>query len=296
MTREHKIALIVGFALVLLVGVAVSDHLSEARRAQLETGLAGAEGDAGAVALSAPIPAPVATIAASPERPTHPPSGSGAADYSFQRERVGMVGGQDPRPAADTRPPVTEFLTRLRDRIEDMPIAAATSREAGAPGSGVSSAPERPRDGGPDARQPGGSPDSVADRDVVWHSVKEGETLWSIAASHYGNGSLAGKLAEFNGAEASNLDLIRVGVRLRIPPLFVLTGERPPTITHAASDPSPSTPYRLYTIKKGDTLGEISMRELGTIRRMNEIIKLNPVVLRDPDTAPIGAAIRLPLR
>ncbi len=34
MTRENKVALVVGFALVLLVGLLVSDHLSEARRQQ----------------------------------------------------------------------------------------------------------------------------------------------------------------------------------------------------------------------------------------------------------------------
>ena len=32
MTREHKLALIIGFAVVLLVGVLVSDHFSQARR------------------------------------------------------------------------------------------------------------------------------------------------------------------------------------------------------------------------------------------------------------------------
>ena len=32
MTREHKLALIVGFSLVLIVGVLISDHFSPARR------------------------------------------------------------------------------------------------------------------------------------------------------------------------------------------------------------------------------------------------------------------------
>ena len=35
MTREQKLALIIGFSLVLLVGVLVSDHLSGARNAHL---------------------------------------------------------------------------------------------------------------------------------------------------------------------------------------------------------------------------------------------------------------------
>src|SRR6185436_2493355 len=34
-TREHKLALIVGFSLILLVGVLISDHLSRARQAKI---------------------------------------------------------------------------------------------------------------------------------------------------------------------------------------------------------------------------------------------------------------------
>lgn len=41
MTREHKLALIVGFALVLVVGVLVSDHFSSARQTQPGGGLIG---------------------------------------------------------------------------------------------------------------------------------------------------------------------------------------------------------------------------------------------------------------
>lgn len=39
MTREHKLALIVGFALVLVVGVLVSDHFSSARKSQPRSGI-----------------------------------------------------------------------------------------------------------------------------------------------------------------------------------------------------------------------------------------------------------------
>ena len=36
-TREHKLALIIGFSLVLVVGVLISDHFSKARSAQVAT-------------------------------------------------------------------------------------------------------------------------------------------------------------------------------------------------------------------------------------------------------------------
>ena len=37
MTREHKLALIVGFSLVLVVGVLISDHFSKARTARVDS-------------------------------------------------------------------------------------------------------------------------------------------------------------------------------------------------------------------------------------------------------------------
>ncbi|MFN7020841.1 MAG: hypothetical protein ACK4WH_05885, partial [Phycisphaerales bacterium] len=37
MTREHKLALIIGFTLVLVVGVLISDHFSKAHEARLRT-------------------------------------------------------------------------------------------------------------------------------------------------------------------------------------------------------------------------------------------------------------------
>lgn len=47
-----------------------------------------------------------------------------------------------------------------------------------------------------------------------------------------------------------------------------------------------------YTIKPGDTLSEIAMRELGTWRRQKEILKLNPGL--DPNTLRVGQQITMP--
>lgn len=292
MTREHKISLIVGFALVLLVAVAVSDHLSNARTATLETDMLTADAGWSGATTTLPSPTPVDIYSPAPTRPIAPPRAT-------EQSQPGPIGrslaAANETSRSDEQKPsrAPDFLDRLRNRFEAMPLAMETDRakpveEKTAPASKPTAQP-------------------IADIPVVWHSVEEGDSLWSIAEKHYGDGSLAGRLAEFNGSRAANPDLIRVGVRLRIPPKAVLTGaaadNKPaatPVVTPSVK-PKPetkpaATEFRLYKIKSGDTLGEIAMRELGTIRRAPEIVALNPKTLADPDIVPVGVTIRLPVK
>jgi nucleoid-associated protein YgaU len=50
-----------------------------------------------------------------------------------------------------------------------------------------------------------------------WHEVKKGETLWKIAATYYGDGSLYTKIFDANRDKLENANLIKVGQKLRIP-------------------------------------------------------------------------------
>ncbi len=273
MTREQKISLIVGFTLVLLVGVAVSDHLSAARSAQLESGLT-PRGDMDAFdEVQNPIPEskPMETFAAAPE-------------YS---PTVNTPTGPIAKSLEDAANPPADFLTKLRNRIQDFPLAADTITRSDEPIQTQSIFP-------PPKRSLELSTDEIA-----WHPVVEGDTLWSIAEQYYNDGALAVKLATFNGA---NPELIRPGVRLRIPAREALTGEAAPKSTpsapKAASNPTPKTETkpvatRNYTVKKGDTLGAIAQRELGTVKRINEILKLNPK-MSDADDIRVDDVIKLP--
>ena len=71
--------------------------------------------------------------------------------------------------------------------------------------------------------------------------------------------------------------------------------ERPPLVRPEA-DPTPPAPpavtMREYTVRPGDTLSEIASRELGTVRRMDEILALNADL--DPDHVLAGQVLRLP--
>ena len=50
-----------------------------------------------------------------------------------------------------------------------------------------------------------------------WHEVKKGDTLWKIAETYYGAGSLCTKIFEANRDTLKDPNLIKVGQKLRIP-------------------------------------------------------------------------------
>jgi hypothetical protein len=49
------------------------------------------------------------------------------------------------------------------------------------------------------------------------HTVRSGDTLWSLAANHYGDGSLYPRIVRANPAVITDPDVIVVGQVLRIP-------------------------------------------------------------------------------
>jgi len=51
----------------------------------------------------------------------------------------------------------------------------------------------------------------------TWHIVREGDSLWQIAAEHLGDGSCYGEIAELNAGILDSEDNLSVGMRLRMP-------------------------------------------------------------------------------
>jgi nucleoid-associated protein YgaU len=139
------------------------------------------------------------------------------------------------------------------------------------------------------------------------HAVKQGETLFQISSKYYGTGHLWRELAKYNGV-SDKAGQVRVGAQLKIPGRETLTGRPAPqqraTTTPPAAPPAPgkkpapgeTRPGRIevatYTVKRGDTLGEISQKVLGTSRRWQEIAKLNK--LDDEDSIAAGMVLKVP--
>ena len=121
-------------------------------------------------------------------------------------------------------------------------------------------------------------------RKTVDHAVKPGESLWSIAEDHFGDGARYKELVELNrdllGAQPSFLE---PGWVLKLP---ALTGGAP------AHD---------YTVQPTDTLSEIAQEQLGDADRWPEIYQASSGItqpggaqLTDPDVIDVGWKLNIP--
>jgi nucleoid-associated protein YgaU len=371
-TRELKLALIVGFALVLVVTVLVSDHLSRARKAQLAppasdpsrlavtpdapikpdaeppVRMLPATGEAlpvpperePMIARSATpaVPAPVSISQGTAPQPEDNRLAIKQGDPDFEllqtlRQKgldIVMRGGErvivplvetrsEPIPGGANRDEPADAAAKLRETLRD------SLRETGAKDSGAAGGGDKPeiRNANNSPRTPSPAPTTPTAGERS-HNVASGESLAAISKRYYGSESHWRRLAAFN--KLPDNGAVRQGARLRIPTVEVLTGrgaqptvqpssrpaplrvedagrdtrtasakpdvkpEAKPT-TKTETRPKPDRP-REYVVARGDTLGSIAQRLLGSSRRAEELVALNK--LDDEDSVVIGTRLRLP--
>lgn len=320
MNRENKLALIIGFTLILVVGVLVSDHLSRANSAELGSGPSVRE-----VADRKPISGSLIgeTIAAGTRAPAEPVRlGSGVDRLADSGSEVPAL--REPEPAIEAGPrfaitdpnpgtveqaantlataggevwgtilgmyetsatpriPATVELSREgpRQRIEEPPVREVASVDAGL-GS-------RPVGAG-------------SMKTTVSHTVADGENLYRIAKRYLGDGERWREIRDANRDVVDADGAIGVGDTLSIPVLVPVTQSRqversaPREISPAVErDDRPIVVARTkeYVVKKGDILGRIAQEHLGTVKRVDEIVKLNG--LKDENDIRWGMTLRLP--
>ncbi|WP_310964005.1 LysM peptidoglycan-binding domain-containing protein [Nocardioides terrisoli] len=121
-------------------------------------------------------------------------------------------------------------------------------------------------------------------RKTVDHAVKPGESLWSIAEDHFGDGARYKELVELNrdllGAQPSFLE---PGWVLKLPAL------------------NGGAPAHDYTVQPTDTLSEIAQEQLGDADRWPEIYQASTGItqpggaqLTDPDVIDVGWKLNIP--
>ncbi len=285
MTREIKLALILGCALVLVVGVLISDHFSGARRTPIVTvgsepltvvsrredvGFRDARADVVRPAPAAPANTELSRILTDPNpAPQVEPSGETVVALAdpAERQAQSLIAAQD---------------QRLMEEARNLGVDLAAPGVAGIDGKTVPGMKE--------------------------HTVKTGETLWEIAQKHYGDGSQYKRIVEAN-KDRLGAGKMAAGLKLRIPP------KNPPAVAAVAmpaiktdtvalkvdaakADPAKADPKsdkkRVYTVREGDTLAKIAERTLGSRNRARELASINN--LKDPDDISIGLELRLPTR
>lgn len=333
MTRENKLAMVVGFGLLLFVGILVSDHFSTAQR-QETANLTSVDATRGVGSRPISIKAmPIAGVNA--VQPTEVMAAGAPTDL----RAVSNKNNLDPMaPAANpsVRP------------ISNVPYVPATTAPATI---------EVAKNVKLQESEPG----------VKLHPIAAGETLYSICAQTYGDGTLWQELAEYNKKALPNPAKLRKGVTLRLPPVEQLrrgavvastikgarvgttvqepangalqlniqdskTNQQLPLLAAADIASVEFTPHAtgtstgvievavskvgtsakgastrtsskeiavgsgesIYVVQKGDTLGSIAKKKLGTASKWRDIASANSSTLSDPAALSPGMTIKLP--
>lgn len=289
-TRESKLALVIGITLVLLVGVLISDHLSGATGAQFD---APAQPVAAAKQPVAPLaddlarlqprPTPITADPVTPpiwesrdaiadapimdDAPVEISQGPGILENAFDRLR-----GMD---MPELRIEIPEGFERVDDRAKTVP-----------PGSRSTDQPRKPV---PDegSRVASSPPAAEPTPSYRTHTVVAGDSLFALARTYLGDGNRWTELQKLNADVLGGEETLKVGMVLKI--------ERRTTAEPAPrTQPRPASdkPLRQYVVLKGDNLGTIAQKLLGTSKRMREIVELNG--LKDPDDIRVGQSLKIP--
>ncbi|MCA9296881.1 MAG: LysM peptidoglycan-binding domain-containing protein [Phycisphaerales bacterium] len=299
MTRENKLALVVGFGLFLFVGILISDHFSVARAQQMAD-LRPADDP-----LNRPRHENANLIDVTPNRPT-----------AAVVDTYTMTAQNDPRPTDWNR----EWTPApaLRDPLATRAPQPSTIDDYGRPassGAKVFQMPDLQRSangpviGGPSNSPTYGAPGTTginltqasyaptSDPSITFHDVRANENLTTICKMYYNDANLVQQLAEYN--DLSDPDMLRANHRLRIPSRAVLLGnlasnEPAPTAKTTATARHTPAAVETYTVKRNDTLTEIAQRTMGTAKRWRELYETNPGVIKDPNRLLVGTTLRIP--
>lgn len=315
MTREQKLALVLGFAAVLIVGLLISDHMAAARSAALDEAphdgtvvVDASEGQAlrRVVTLPTPMDQPREEYRGRPAQrlaQDSPPAGrQEVAAPRFEEvvepEPMPIVFRNSSDGGIQTPDQTQTMIEKLGDRIASGLNMVGQQIEH-LTGSAGDNAPVALGVTGGGSAQPESRTASVTPV-VVQHHVQPNESLYKIAEKYFGDGNQWRKIAKDNEGRVGDNGSVREGVMLRI--IDPTRGVSAGATAVALSEPKPRSTSEAkkpqgamtYTVQAGDTLGEISQKLLGTVRRQHELIALNRDVLKDPDQLRAGMVLKLP--
>ena len=269
MTRESKLALIIGFVLVLVVGVLVSDHFSQASKMSLEIMPQSVQNEPIAELGPREEAAIERAIDRSPPRVALSTPAQTTTNMSQPQESGYEPVVIDNAPKSSLIEQAFEEARRIASETE-LPVAAQTSRTK-------KTQPEPQR--------------TLPEKTYQIYTVQSGDSLIAIARRLLGNPDRYEEIKRLNADILDGGENIQIGMRLKLPgDARVLTS----STSSRSSGQTRSSGDRTYTVQSGDSLGMISQRLLGTSKRMDEIVELNN--LADADQIYVGMTLKIPSR
>lgn len=204
----------------------------------------------------------------------------------------GSGAGGGARPPAAT-PPAGE-RSRSLDLLTTPPAvtpqnpAAATPRPTGpaTPATGNGSAPT----GGAPANPPAPTAEVAT---TVLYTVQDGDSFGSIARTRLGKESLWPEIQQLNPDVQPHR--LRAGKQIKLPTAAAIAARDSSRQQRAATPVTPVADVgRSYTVKKGDTIERIAINQLGSRKRQEELLALNPTV--KPEKIKPGDILKLPAK
>lgn len=271
MMRETKVGLLAGMALILLIGILVSDHLSVSPGTSTNqmTDFA----DEAQQGLSDPI---------------YVEQNQDAQDQLTPIDQQLPV-RQEPIPLADELPLVDQNPRATAPRPA-MAVTPATP----APPAAVQVFPAAQASGQPQDiwtesfnKTPFLPAHRVDYQRKTYHTVKDGEYLAHIAKEYLGDAKLWTLIRDANPKKIGANGTVRAGVRLLIP-----QEER----EHSYDENQPGAPAgpRRITVQPGDTLSALAAKHLGSSRQWQQLLDANSDQLKQPQELRPGMKLRLP--
>lgn len=309
MTRETKIGLLVGLAFIIVVGILLSEHLTSATERPaapladagevVRNGVVapGVSNDPRVAEPQAPVPTSRDLIQPPPAAPAHVQIGNpNQPPIVIENRQPGTPGttGTEPTGSVVTNDPVVT-------RLPSDPFANHTDpRHLAAQLQGEQLVPA----GNP--ANPVGQTNTpvLAANSVREYKAQPGDSLSRIAALLPGGNTKANRdsVVKLNPALQKDPNKVIAGRTYLLPteksvpaptPAPVVLVERPSPVEPVT--PAPADKFRLYTVKKGDTLTQIAQRECGSVKAIPQIRELNDS-LKNSDVIRIDMKLKLPLK
>jgi len=257
MSKENKLALVLGFAFVLFVGILISDHFSTARKQEVAN-------------LTPQIKDPLLQ-----KRSTNPDLIQFPAIAPTRTSPI------------ETREPV-----RYNTFSEAIPQTAIVQPTPPQPEPKRATLVL----GDPTPQYIGVSPQEAQQLPFTPHYVQPSETLSKICQKYYGDGSLVDDLARYNDIENPDHLRVGHRLRIPSAEVL-LRGSPPHPTTQGNDTirGSQQSKFRTYIVQPNDSLSTIAQRELGSAKRYLELYKFNRDVLDDPDSIRVGMKLKIPL-